>query len=742
MDKYTLPKQKAKKLLKQKPKKLLSVNPREDLQIPGMGAGPKPMAPKPAKMDAQRGLPIGTRKIWGGIEYEKKPEGWKPVPKGEKEAKKPEAEKPVAEKEKAPEAKPLINLKDMFGSLREHIKGPSSVPKEKIHPEVPANLTKVNDAINIALNEIDKLPPSEDTRKMWVDLMTTKIEMAKQSRDTTEDARIKGEAQKILQQDAETVAMKQQGETKTKEKLEHEETLQSYDKMRDYLTKVSDKEKAGQELTPPEERRLAAYQKELGKHEKRLLKDATIAEEAEQAQKAEEAQEKSKAFVNEFAKQPPKPIQPTEGFMDTDELPDFTIKQAGVVDRELENHVGKILGEIYNRSDFKITGISTGQRAFTVFVDLEEGVDESAMKQFNDKTRLKAEISSTPDGKFALQFFNDGISSRLGIKLPSVNSIGLKRIIQNMQKQMVEYQKKTGNRGLFVPLGNDAEGNPTYVNMAEDNINSISDVGDTGSSKTYTIENGILALAANYTPEEVQMDLIDGGTGSAFAFADDIKAFLVDEPLRGISSEEGINNLLKRLDNNIQEAYKRQAIMNKLKVKNVTELGKLGKQLPMRYVVIDELQALFTNVDNLYAGKQAEAVKKKIFSKVAYLKRLGRKYGIKTHLAAQNLLTAEKNYKYLKALLAPSDVRRMYRADESTARNFMGKPSLANKNAPQGFGYVESADRAPMYIDSPSRELKDDKGVSDEDKILNSIRSSKPKTSPLPKEYKAPKTEA
>ena len=157
-------------------------------------------------------------------------------------------------------------------------------------------------------------------------------------------------------------------------------------------------------------------------------------------------------------------------------------------------------------------------------------------------------------------------------------------------------------------------------------------IGGTGSGKSNLLHTIILSSCYKYSPEELNLYLVDfkGGVEFKFYEANKIKEKQIPHiKLTGLTSdlEDGVailNNLHKEL-------RRREDEFRKNRVEDIVAYRKLGKMIPRLFVIIDEIQELFEQDERL--GQKAIDILRELFKK-------GRAFGINILWASQNIPNA------------------------------------------------------------------------------------------------------
>ena len=157
-------------------------------------------------------------------------------------------------------------------------------------------------------------------------------------------------------------------------------------------------------------------------------------------------------------------------------------------------------------------------------------------------------------------------------------------------------------------------------------------IGGTGSGKSNLLHTIILNTCYRYSPEDVNLYLIDFKGGNEFKFYEANKVVEKQIPhikLTGLTSdvEDGIA-ILNNLQNVLAE---RQELFRKANVSDIVQYCQAGYKMPRLFVIVDEIQELFEQDDKL--GEKAISILRELF-------KLGRAYGITVLWASQNIPNA------------------------------------------------------------------------------------------------------
>lgn len=154
-------------------------------------------------------------------------------------------------------------------------------------------------------------------------------------------------------------------------------------------------------------------------------------------------------------------------------------------------------------------------------------------------------------------------------------------------------------------------------------------IGGTGSGKSNLLHTIIMSACYKYSPDELNLYLVDfkGGVEFKFYEANKIKAKQMPHiKLTGLTSD--LEDGVAILSNLHKELRRREDEFRKCRVEDIVQYTKLGKKIPRLFVIIDEIQELFEQDDRL--GQKAIDILREIFKK-------GRAFGINILWASQNI---------------------------------------------------------------------------------------------------------
>ncbi|MFA5127069.1 MAG: DNA translocase FtsK 4TM domain-containing protein [Patescibacteria group bacterium] len=200
--------------------------------------------------------------------------------------------------------------------------------------------------------------------------------------------------------------------------------------------------------------------------------------------------------------------------------------------------------------------------------------------------------------------------SLVGIEVPnqSISTVKLRDVLESSV-----YAKRKSN--LYIALGKDVAGSAIMANLV--NMPHLLIAGATGSGKSICINNIILSLIYQNSPDDLKFILIDPKRVELSAY-NDVPHLLT--PV--INDTDKIINALRWVVKEMHERYKLLQAANK---RNIDSYNKavIVNRLPYIVVIVDEFAALMS-----LAAKEVEAA-------VVSLAQLGRAAGIHLILATQ-----------------------------------------------------------------------------------------------------------
>jgi len=242
-----------------------------------------------------------------------------------------------------------------------------------------------------------------------------------------------------------------------------------------------------------------------------------------------------------------------------------------------------------------------------------------------------------------------------------------------------EWWQGDSSDGLTVPLGPSGARRVQQFILGQDTAQHVLVAGKTGSGKSTLLHTLITSLGLTYSPNEVQLYLIDFKKGVEFKtyalqqFSHARVIAIESEREFGLSVLQGLDAELKQRG----ELFRAQAVDH---VRDYRQ--KTGQPLPRILLVVDEFQEFFTEDDTIAA--QASQI-------LDRLVRQGRAFGVHVLLGSQTLAGS---YALARSTIDQMAVRialqcseadsRLILSDDNPAARLLSRPGEAIYNASNG----------------------------------------------------------
>ena len=228
---------------------------------------------------------------------------------------------------------------------------------------------------------------------------------------------------------------------------------------------------------------------------------------------------------------------------------------------------------------------------------------------------------------------NDDKKILINTFIQELNEVELNRsvlkFIDQVPKQKENWFKESASGQVKIPLGksNGKDGLEYLYFKTKEGLSNAMLCGGVGSGKTNLLKAIISSIALNYSPEEVEMYLIDMKNGAGFSIFQAQQ--LPHVKLYAFSAEnELIFDVFENLKREMDRRYTEYAKYNIDNLEDVYRDPALAKSAPKRtIVVIDEFASIYTN-DDMYLDE--------ISSNILNIAQKGRAMGINLLLATQN----------------------------------------------------------------------------------------------------------
>jgi hypothetical protein len=271
------------------------------------------------------------------------------------------------------------------------------------------------------------------------------------------------------------------------------------------------------------------------------------------------------------------------------------------------------------------------------------------------------------------------------------------------------------SKEVKVPIGKsvDKEGFEFMAFKTKDMLSNALLCGGVGSGKTNFLKGVISSLALNYSPEDIELWLVDMKNGAGFSIFNNLQ--LPHATKYAFSAEsELINDLFSQLKKEMDERY---AYFTRFSVDNLEDAKKLGDIDPSKLrrivLIIDEFASIFT--------EDAPFIEEIAINLLLIIQK-GRAMGINLLLAAQNFNNIKSSAFTQAVSLIPTRI--LLKSSPEAASSILG---YSNK------GYVEITKIGQGLINNNFGEINNDGGnyffksflLDNEDlePILNNIKN-------------------
>lgn len=182
------------------------------------------------------------------------------------------------------------------------------------------------------------------------------------------------------------------------------------------------------------------------------------------------------------------------------------------------------------------------------------------------------------------------------------------------------------DNGLSIPIGIGDADSVVPITFGRGSSHHALVAGATGSGKTTLLHTLITSAMLHYTPERLNLYLLDFKSGTEFKRYDDyrlphIKLLALD------AMQEFGESILENLDKEIAERSKEFKRYSVEKLRDYVR--KSGKSMPNILVIMDEFQVLFNDSTNRKVANHCAELTKRVVSE-------GRSYGVHLLMATQS----------------------------------------------------------------------------------------------------------
>lgn len=268
-----------------------------------------------------------------------------------------------------------------------------------------------------------------------------------------------------------------------------------------------------------------------------------------------------------------------------------------------------------------------------------------------------------------------------------------------ISKVLAESEWYTGNSAemLSIPIGKNETGAIQALEFGDIVGNGTSHyaliVGSIGSGKSTLLHTIIMNSITKYSPDEVQLFLMDFKSGTEFKVYSDqniphIKLLALD------AMQEFGNSILDKLWDILQDRSRifKEQLRDNINIKDITQYRKItGKKMPRILVVIDEFQVLFSEDNNRQIANACGM-------RMADFISLARVYGIHFVLATQTLSRLTNGFSIKKSTLNEMHVRIGLQCTEYESGLLFGE--INGKSAFSKMGYEKGT---AAYVENDVR---------------------------------------
>jgi hypothetical protein len=304
--------------------------------------------------------------------------------------------------------------------------------------------------------------------------------------------------------------------------------------------------------------------------------------------------------------------------------------------------------------------------------------------------RYPLELDQPPDGdlfKKIIEEVGERAQDAMKVEVP------YEKLLQMAQLNEQSWWHNTTTKKIQIPLGPMGARKLQYLSLGEGTAHHTLVVGRPGSGKSNLMHVIITTLALAYSPEEMQLYLIDFKKGVEF---NDYAAMRIPHALViAIESEREFGlSVLQRLDKELQQ---RGETFRSSGVNSITEYRdkNVWEAIPRILLLVDEFQEFFTQDDNI--AREATLI-------LDRLVRQGRAFGIHIMLGSQTLAGS---YSLSRSTLDQMAVRialqcseadsRLILADDNPAARLLSRPGEAIYNSASGLVEGNSLFQVAMF---------------------------------------------
>ena len=237
------------------------------------------------------------------------------------------------------------------------------------------------------------------------------------------------------------------------------------------------------------------------------------------------------------------------------------------------------------------------------------------------------------------------------------------KLLHRAKLNQESWWQKTTENVIEAPLGPHGANKIQSLILGERTAHHVIVVGRTGSGKSNLMHVIITSLALSYSPQEIELYLVDFKQGVEF------KPYAVcglpHAKVIAIESEREFGiSVLEGLD---RELHRRGELFRAANVSNIADYRRSGEPLSRILLLVDEFQEFFSQDDGI--SSQARVI-------LDRLVRQGRSQGIHVMLGSQTLKGASD---LPHSIISQMGVRIALQCTEADARQIMGDDNLVNR---------------------------------------------------------------
>lgn len=267
-----------------------------------------------------------------------------------------------------------------------------------------------------------------------------------------------------------------------------------------------------------------------------------------------------------------------------------------------------------------------------------------------------------------------------------------------------QFKKSEAGEDILIPAGIDIYGELRYVNLSDPDTCHAQISGSSGSGKTVYQDSTILYLMQNYSPDHLQIALLDGQAMFAkFSGCPHLIAPVACDPIEALALMDTLQ----------AEADRRQQLISDARLPHTKAYNKKNPDnfIPPMLVMMDEL-SVFTDTEGMSKEDEEFEVKSNFNNRLKTAARTWRKLGMHLVLGIQGM----------KANIVPKEVRDQLAAKIAfrAADEYAAKISGVTSGADQLFG---KGDVLVKGVVGASREERLQTLFADEDEIDTLIES-------------------